>query len=90
MATATTTNEEKTANEEKITRKNHKWGKRNTNEEKPLTKKYFVEEKPQMKKNHKWRKPQMKKTTNVENFEEVTHEIEFMFFFTFRLRVENW
>ena len=32
------------------------------------------------------KKQQMKKRkTNVENFEEVTHEIEFMFFYTFRL-----
>ena len=43
--------------------------KKNKNEENPQTKKYFVKEKPQMKK------------TNLENFKEVTHEIEFMFFF---------
>ena len=92
----TATNEEKNTNEEKkhkwkknyeekpqmkknhkrrniLLKKNHKWRKKNTNEENYKRRNILL------KKNHKWRK------TNVENFKEVTHEIEFMIFFRFRL-----
>ena len=44
--------------------------KKNTNEEKPQMKKYFVEEKI----------TNEEKNTEVENIKEVTHENEFMFF----------
>ena len=47
-------------------------------------KKNFFEEKSQMQKNLFEEKPQMEKT-NVENFKEVTHEIESMFFFRWKI-----
>ena len=47
-----------------------------------------MKKKTQMKKNLFEEKPQMKKT-NVENFKEVTHDIEFMFFFTLCLVIRK-
>ena len=74
----------KTQMRKKTQMKKKLWGK-TTNEVKNPNEEKNTNEEKIMRKNHKWRnillkkKPQMKKT-NVENFKEVTHEIEFMFF----------